>query len=113
LQNKYRVSVWSARNLSALHESLIQMLKVATVRSNYSKSKASARKLNSQFVRDQRSVYRDFKKSHAPRSVPDANTIEQFWKSSYSEGQFDSIYLSLKILQEFASDCDFNSDSAH
>ena len=113
LQNKYRVSVWSARTLTGLHESLIQMLKVATVRSNYSKTKESARKLNSQFVRDQRSVYRDFKKSHAPRSVPDANATEQFWKLLYSEGQFDSNCLSLKILREFASDCNFNSDPVH
>jgi len=75
LQNKYRVSVWSARNLTSLHESLIQMLKVATVHSNYSKSKVSARNLKHLH---QRSVYRDFKKSHALRSVPDANTTEQF-----------------------------------
>ena len=50
LQDKYRVSVWNTRNLKALHESLIQMLKVATTRSNYNKSRASARKPNSQFV---------------------------------------------------------------
>ena len=98
LQDKYRVSVWNTRNLKALHESLIQMLKVATTCSNYKKSRASARKLNSQFVRDQRSVYRDFQKSHTPQNIPDADATEQFWKLLYSGGQFDSDCLSLNVL---------------
>ena len=100
--------LWNVRSLRALHESFIQMLKVAMVRSNYNKSKASARKLNSQFVRDQRSVYRDFQKSHPPQNVPNVSTTEQFWKSLYSESQFDSKCLSLNILREFVLDCDFN-----
>jgi len=89
LQDKYCVPLWNVRSLRVLHESLIQMLKVAMVCSNYNKSKPLARKLNSQFVRDQRSVYRDFQKSHRPQNVPHVSATEQYWKLLYSESQFD------------------------